>query len=552
MLTHLSIRNFILIRELEMDFHDGFTVITGETGAGKSIFLGALGLILGERADIASVSDPSSKCVVEGTFNIQNVIEPAFFEEHELDYEDVCIIRREILPQGKSRAFVNDTPVGLHILKQLSEKLIDVHSQHSTYLLAHSAFHLSLLDAAAGTNNLYNTYLKNWEVYRKTQSTLEELKSELSKKEKDIDYYSFLLAEIDELNTYSGENEELEHQILVLQHSEKIKSVLSEVSGQLKNDDNDIHGRLIHLVSLLNTITSVFPDISDIPERLRSAAIELDDIASEISSLESSVLSDPSMLFTVENRMNNIQRLLHKHKVVHSSELLSLKEDFAQKLNDIEISNDAIISLEKQSEHEYSELQTLAEELSYQRQQIIPQLEKKITEILSTLAMPHAVFNVSHFQENLLSARGLDKVSFLFSSNKGEEPQELSKVASGGEMSRVMLALKSVIAESSMLPTLIFDEIDSGISGETAKKMAGIFTEMGKKIQLIVISHLPQIAAKAQSHMLVSKRIENNATITTMALLENNQRAVEISKMLGGDKYSDAAYNTALEMLNES
>jgi len=552
MLTHLSIRNFILIRELEMDFHDGFTVITGETGAGKSIFLGALGLILGERADIASVSDPSSKCVVEGTFNIQNVIEPAFFEEHELDYEDVCIIRREILPQGKSRAFVNDTPVGLHILKQLSEKLIDVHSQHSTYLLAHSAFHLSLLDAAAGTNNLYNTYLKNWEVYRKTQSTLEELKSELSKKEKDIDYYSFLLAEIDELNTYSGENEELEHQILVLQHSEKIKSVLSEVSGQLKNDDNDIHGRLIHLVSLLNTITSVFPDISDIPERLRSAAIELDDIASEISSLESSVLSDPSMLITAENRMNNIQRLLHKHKVVHSSELLSLKEDFAQKLNDIEISNDAIISLEKQSEHEYSELQTLAEELSYQRQQIIPQLEKKITEILSTLAMPHAVFNVSHFQENLLSARGLDKVSFLFSSNKGEEPQELSKVASGGEMSRVMLALKSVIAESSMLPTLIFDEIDSGISGETAKKMAGIFTEMGKKIQLIVISHLPQIAAKAQSHMLVSKRIENNATITTMALLENNQRAVEISKMLGGDKYSDAAYNTALEMLNES
>lgn len=551
MLRHLSIRNYILIRELEMDFDNGFTVITGETGAGKSIFLGALGLILGERADMSVLSNESEKCIVEGSFEINGVVEPDFFQQNDIEYDTTCIIRREILPQGKSRAFVNDTPVALHILKQLSEKLIDIHSQHSTYLLSDNTFHLSLLDAVAGTSSLYKSFLKQWDDFKKKQALLAQYKAELSVKEKEADYFNFLLNEIEELNTLPGEDEELEQQILSLRHAEKISATLHEVSQRMKLGEPDIHSQLVQIQNLLKSIADVYPRVTQPIERLKSAIIEIDDIASEISSMITTVQSDPQLLAQSEERMNRIQRLLHKHKLNNSAELLTFGEELKKKLSDIEFDNEKINQMEKECSDDENRLKSIAFELSEKRKQIIPTLEKNISEILKSLAMPNAVFRVRMETESQLSSRGFDKVEFLFSSNIGEPPQELSKIASGGELSRVMLALKSVIAQTAQLPTLIFDEIDSGISGEAAKKMAEIFSKMGEKIQLIVISHLPQIAARAKSHILVSKRTEAQTTITEMKPLAHEQRVIEISKMLGGNNYTESTYRTALEMLQQ-
>ncbi len=549
MLKHLSIRNYILIRELEMDFQRGFTVITGETGAGKSIFLGALGLLLGERADSSGISDPSEKCVIEGEFDISGSVGQDFFDENELDYETTCIIRREILPNGKSRAFINDTPVGLPVLKLLGEKLVDIHSQHSTVLLARNSFHLSLLDAVAGTGKIYQDYVTRWSSYQKLLKTLEDLKSRQNENERDRDYLTFLLNEISELNTFDEENEQLEHEMIILQNAGKIKSVLLSASSDIKFSENNIISQLGQTVSNLNSISELFVEISEIKTRLKSAGIELDDIASELSALEEKIQVNPERMIAVEERLDQIRRLLYKHKVHSSLELLKIKKDFEMKLTQIDQYNEEIDQLEKQSAQLKKELSAMASEISLKRTEIIPGLESEIEKILHTLSMPNAKFGVRNNRTEIFTVRGFDNISFYFSANRGEDIQELSKVASGGEMSRVMLAVKSVIARTQSLPTLIFDEIDSGISGETARKMAAIFEEMGKTIQLLVITHLPQVAAKADIHLLVSKTETAEKSYTHMQQLNDQSRVDEIAKMLGGDNYSQTTFKTAQELL---
>lgn len=549
MLKHLSIRNFILIRELEMDFHKEFTVITGETGAGKSIFLGALGLLLGERADLSGLSDPSEKCVIEGEFDISNSVGQDFFIDNELDYDTTCIIRREILPNGKSRAFINDTPVGLPVLKLLGEKLVDIHSQHTTTLLSRNAFHLSLLDAVAGTGKQYQLFLEKWAAWQKTETSLENLKKKQSENVRDKDYFAFLLDEISELNTFDGENDQIEHELRILQNAGKIKTTLLSAASQLKYNEESIHAQLVRLVSSLGTIIDLYSECSGIAERLKSAEIELDDIASEMSALEEKITVDPDRSALIEERLNNIHRLLLKHKVQSSLDLLRLKDDLENNLTQIGRFDEEIERLEKQSEEFQKGLISMAADISIKRTQIIPGLEAEMEEILKQLSIPNARFSVRNMKTDSLTIRGFDNIAFYFSANKGEELQELSKVASGGEMSRVMLAVKSVIARTLSLPTLIFDEIDSGISGETAKKMAGIFEEMGKKIQLLVITHLPQVAARADMHLLVSKTETEKKSYTRMECLDKQKRTEEIAKMLGGDNYTETAYKTAGEML---
>lgn len=548
MLKHLSIRNFILIRELEMDFHDGFTVITGETGAGKSIFLGALGLLLGDRADISTISDQNSKCIIEGIFDVSAVELTDFFSENELDFDLQCIVRREILPQGKSRAFVNDTPVGLNVLKSLSERLIDIHSQHSTILLSKNSFHLSLLDAVAGTTQDLQSYAEHWSDYQKDLIKIQELREKYERNEKERDYLTFLLNEIDDLKTFPGENEKLDADLRLMQNAEKIKRTLLEAASLIKHNEISIYSQLMQISVNLSNIIQYFTAAEEFSERLQSVCIELDDIASELSLREEKIYVEPSGLILIEERLNHIQKLLFKHKTSGSEELLHLRDEYAVKLSEIDSSNEQLAELEKKSEEKFSQLQSLAEKLSEKRKAIIPELEKNVREILASLAMPHAVFRVENSVSSKLNSRGIDEIKFYFSANKGEEPKELSKIASGGEMSRMMLALKSIIAKTSSLPTLIFDEIDSGISGETSMKMSEIFDAMGKSIQLIVITHLPQIAARAHRHMLVSKKEAGEKTYTVIEKLEQEARIAEIAKMLGGEQYSNTAYETAREM----
>ncbi len=550
MLKHLSIRNFILIRELEMDFHDGFSVITGETGAGKSIFLGALSLLMGDRADITTISDQHLKCIIEGTFDISSIDLKDFFAENELDFDTYCIVRREILPQGKSRAFINDTPVGLNVLKSLSEKLIDIHSQHSTILLSRNSFHLALLDAVAGTGQSHRNYIQQWADYQKYMSEIQRLRDVFDQNEKEKDYLSFLVNEIEELNTFPGEIDKLEADLKMMQNSEKIKRTLLDAASIIKLNDINIHSQLTQIDSNLNSIIQYFAPTEEISKRLHSACVELDDIASDISALEEKIQVDPAELVRTEERVNDIQRLLFKHKLQSAEELFKIHDDFKTKLSDIQLNREQLSELEKLSESSFQQLQVMALTLSEQRMSIVQELEKNVQQILASLAMPHAQFKVVNRKSEKLTPNGVDEIKFYFSANKGEDPKELSKVASGGEMSRLMLALKSIIAKTSSLPTLIFDEIDSGISGETAMKMSEILDVMGKSIQLIVITHLPQIAAKAYRHMLVSKKETEHNTFTVIEKLKQEDRIAEIAKMLGGEQYSNTAFETAKEMLN--
>jgi len=549
MLKHLSIRNYILIRELEMDFHHGFSVITGETGAGKSIFLGALGLLLGDRADISAVSENTDKCIIEGTFNIKQAVEPSFFDENDLDYDENCVIRKEITSQGKSRAFINDTPVNLSILKSLSEKLIDVHSQHTTILLAKNSFHLALLDAVTGTSSEFKTYQNLWGEYKKTLAHIDQLTKATAELEKEKDYFSFLVNEIESLQPGLTEKEDLELELKVLQNAEKIKSVLLETSSELKFSEPNIHGQLSRVLHLLDSITNDIQQAAELSERLKSACIEVDDIATELSALESKISHDPNRLLQVEERLDALQSLFHKHRVQSTEELLSLSKTYSEKIKEAQDHDEQLEQATKIADKQLNELTHRADLISQKRRAIVPKLEEEITNILSMLAMPSAQFKVEMNRTENLSGRGFDDVAFLFSANKGESIQELSKVASGGEMSRLMLALKSVIARSSNLPVLIFDEIDTGVSGETAKKMASIFAEMGKTIQLIVITHLPQIAARADWHMRVIKKETAQETYTVMLHLDEQERIHEIATMLGGENFSATALQTAQEMI---
>jgi len=553
MLSNLSIQNYAIIKKLDVQFGNNFCVITGETGAGKSIIMGALALILGQRADTTVLNDLNLKCVVEGKFDRLNNAElKPFFEENDLDEDEVIILRREILPTGKSRAFVNDTPVQLNIMRELGLKLIDIHSQHSNLELGKRQFQLKVIDWYAGDQHLHQNYSKAYWQLRKLQKqfTLISEQSVISKK--DLDYFEFQFKQLEDAHLVADEQEELEEEQQILTHSEEIKSSLNQVYQLLEGDELSAIQKLKETIHSMHKLTAFFPEAKNLEERLNSQYFELKDIAAECEMLSEKTESNPSRLEEITDRLNLLFTLQQKHRVASIEELIDLRNDFDLKIQTAASFEDELEKLEKQIEGEKVFAGKLAGDLHQLRAQQIQPVEKEITLLLQQLGMPNAVFKIELNATSDFTSTGTDEVIFLFTANKGGRIEEITKVASGGEMSRLMLAIKTVVAKSKALPAIIFDEIDSGISGEIAVKMGDILKQMANYMQVINITHLPQIASKANSHYLVFKNETEHEVFTGMRLLKNDERVIEIAKMLSGENPSAAAIENAKSLLNQS
>ncbi len=550
MLTSLSIKNFALIDQLEMNFSNQFSIITGETGAGKSILLGALGLVLGKRADLTSLKDKEQKCVIEAQFQINTYNLKPFFATHDLDYEDTTIIRREILPSGKSRAFVNDSPVNLAELQDLSEFLLDIHSQHQTQELSNEAYQIEILDAIANHQNLILEYQQNLSHYKSAKS---ELKKVLAAKEtlsKEQDYNSFLLEELLAANLKAGEQTELEAIFEKLNNVEFIKEALDKSLALANEEQIGITQNLKEVKLSLQKIAGLSPEFKTLSERVSSTLIEFEDIAIELLQQADKLVNDPEKLDFVNQKLQTIYSLQKKHQVASIEELLVIQNDLDHKLvvgNELE---NQIQKLENQLAESILILDTMASEISENRIKSVPVLVHQITEILLPLGMPNVRFQIDIKPTQTYLQSGKDEIQLLFSANKGTDFGLLKKVASGGEMSRIMLAVKAILANYSKLPTIIFDEIDTGVSGEIAHKMGDIMKEMSHKMQVFAITHLPQIAAKGNQHYKVSKSTQGENTISELKLLSQEERIREIAEMLSGKDISDSALNHAKSLLN--
>ena len=550
MLTSLSIKNFALIDQLEMNFSNQFSIITGETGAGKSILLGALGLVLGKRADLTSLKDKEQKCVIEAQFQINTYNLKPFFATHDLDYEDTTIIPREILPSGKSRAFVNDSPVNLAELQDLSEFLLDIHSQHQTQELSNEAYQIEILDAIANHQNLILEYQQNLSHYKSAKS---ELKKVLAAKEtlsKEQDYNSFLLEELLAANLKAGEQTELEAIFEKLNNVEFIKEALDKSLALANEEQIGITQNLKEVKLSLQKIAGLSPEFKTLSERVSSTLIEFEDIAIELLQQADKLVNDPEKLDFVNQKLQTIYSLQKKHQVASIEELLVIQNDLDHKLvvgNELE---NQIQKLENQLAESILILDTMASEISENRIKSVPVLVHQITEILLPLGMPNVRFQIDIKPTQTYLQSGKDEIQLLFSANKGTDFGLLKKVASGGEMSRIMLAVKAILANYSKLPTIIFDEIDTGVSGEIAHKMGDIMKEMSHKMQVFAITHLPQIAAKGNQHYKVSKSTQGENTISELKLLSQEERIREIAEMLSGKDISDSALNHAKSLLN--
>lgn len=550
MLKHLYISNYALIDELDVAFPGQLSIITGETGAGKSIFLEALGLALGNRADAGSLQNKTKKCIIEAQFNIKNYALNDFFTLNELDYDNEVILRREINSEGKSRSFINDTPVNLSVIKQLADQLIDIHSQHQTLLLNQTRFQLQLIDSFAGTAADFEKYKKDHSKLSQLQKQLEELIDKEKQAKKDLDYYQFLFNELNEFELNEGDVKSLEDESNTLENAENIKSTLSKAATFLGGSDDNLLSNLSQIKQQLNSVVKFNQAYKYLFDRLNAAQIELKDIYNEIENEEGNLIFDPERLTIVNEKLDKINRLFKKHSVNSVSEILVIKEDIETKL-------DQFNSLEKDIEKIQKEIDALnkscfkqAQEISSKRLKAVPAIEKKINDLLAELAMPNAKFKIQLDQKEQLSSSGIDEISLLFSANKGGEFKELHKVASGGEMSRLMLSLKSVLAEKRSLPTIIFDEIDTGISGDIANKMGNIFTQMANAMQVISITHLPQIASKGNHHLFVYKNDDAEKTRSFIKVLTKDERTVEIAKMLSTGKPTESAIKNAKDLLN--
>ncbi|WP_310993191.1 DNA repair protein RecN [Aequorivita marina] len=550
MLTSLLIKNYALIEDIRVDFNEGLTIITGETGAGKSILLGALALLLGKRADLSSVKDAEKKCIVEGHFALGPYDLEALFIENNLDYEPDTIIRREILPSGKSRAFVNDTPVALAPLQALSPYLIDVHSQHETLAVATESFQMEVVDALAENDSLLKRYKKELANYKSVSEELNELKQQKEDASKELDYQSFLFKELQEANLSNLDQQDLEEQYETLNNSEAIQEALVRVTRLM--DEEQIgtlqtakEARLV--LGRVKEFSSVFEDFW---QRLNSIVLELEDISHEVVNSSEKIEADPEMLFEVNEKLQTLYKLQQKHAVSTVSELLEIESNLEEKVNTTLGMDDAIEALEKQQRKLRQTALQIGSELHAKRAKSIPVLKKKLEERLLPLGLPNAQFKFELHASEDFKVNGTDTLELLFTANKGLAFGALKKVASGGEMSRIMLAIKSVLADYKKLPTIVFDEIDTGVSGEVANKMAGIMHVMSKKMQLLSITHLPQIAAKGDHHIKVYKEDKDNVTGTHLAVLDKEDRIVEIAKMLGGKNVSEAALANAKELLN--
>ncbi|WP_395044291.1 DNA repair protein RecN [Flavobacterium sp.] len=550
MITSLSIENFALIEKLSVKFSDGFSVITGETGAGKSILLGALGLVLGKRADLSSLKNKDEKCIIEAHFQIKNYNLKSFFQENDLDYEDETIIRREILSSGKSRAFINDTPVNLNELQELSNYLIDIHSQHQTHELSDDVVQFQIIDSVASNFDLISDYSNKLKEHKKSKSELKSKTELLHSVTKEQDYNTFLLEELLSANLKSGEQEELEIQFEKLNNVEFIKENISK-SISLSNDEQfGVHQNLKEIKLSIQKIASFSSEYAILNERISSVLIEFDDIEKELIQLSENTISNPEELELTNHKLQLIYLLQKKHQVASIDELLELQNDLDNKVVSVSTLESEINSIEKQIAAIEVELNSLALKIHENRVNAIPVLTNKLAVILEQLGMINARFNIQINQtENYFSA-GKDEIQFLFSANKGSDFGLLKKVASGGEMSRIMLAVKSILSEYSMLPTIIFDEIDTGVSGEIAHKMGEIMKKMSSNMQVFSITHLPQIAGKGKDHFKVFKVINNNQTQSELKLLSADERIIEIAQMLSGSTVSDSALNHAKELLN--
>ena len=556
MLTHLTINNYVLIESLDIDFAAGFSVMTGETGAGKSIILGALGLLTGGRADTGSIMPGAAKCTVEGIFNIDGYDLQSVFEENEIDYEPTeCILRREVSSNGKSRAFVNDSPVNVSALRQIGLRLLDIHSQHSNLLLENPAFQLGIVDTVAGHLDLLGQYRECYARIVETKRQLKELEENLAKRQSDEDYLRYQLDQLDEFKPQPGEDEELKQQQSALSHAEDIKISLSTIDAFLNGDDSDNGMGAIDALrrssQTMQQIASVYPAIEDYLSRLESVVIEVKDIAGDINGMVEDIEYNPVRLQQVTERLDQLYSLEQKHHVGSSDELIALAEDIRSQLALLTDSEDNIKELRKQIDVETEQAKKLAEKLSTGRRKASKQVEKLVSESIMAMDMPAAIFKADIEKTNELQPSGIDNATFLFSANKNMTPRPLADVASGGEMSRVMLALKALTSKQMNLPTIIFDEIDTGVSGKVASSMAQIMAQMssGGNQQVLAITHLPQIAAKGDAHYFVYKEDEGTRTLTHIKQLDQEGRITELAHMLSGNMVTEAARENARQLL---
>ena len=553
MIQHLTIKNYALIDELEIDFSRGMTIITGETGAGKSILLGALSLLLGSRSDLSALYSKDGKCVIEGTFNTAEYHLEEFFAENDIDCESTTIIRREIGKDGKSRAFINDTPVNLTVLKDLGSLLIEIHSQHETLTLNNSGFQLMVVDSCAGSGNDLENYRKVFRSYNQSMKMLEELREQEAKASSEQDYLKFQFDELEQVQLKSGEKELLEKELELLKNSENITLSLSRASDIINGEHDNMLQALASVVSSLQPVAIYHQGVEEILQRLRTLQIELKDVSSEIDSITHSISFDPSRAEIVSDRLDLIYRLEQKHRMQTVEELIALKDSISEKLLSFSSLSEEMDKLEIVCRQQLDNLKKLATKLSDVRRRAINGMEQQVQKTLSALGMKHAVLKIElgSLPEGQFRESGTDTVMFLFSANKGVEYRELNKVASGGELSRLMLSIKSILASLRGLPTIIFDEIDTGISGEVAHKVGNILKGMSKERQVIAITHLPQMAGKGDSHLYVYKNTSGSKTVTRIRELNPDERVEEIARMLSGEKPSAAAKANARELLEE-
>lgn len=548
MLQKLSISNYALIASLSVDLDNGFTAITGETGAGKSILLGALGFVLGNRADTNILFDETKKCVVEATFLLNDKRLKYFFEENDIDFEEECILRRELNPQKKSRAFINDTPVSLQILKELGSQLVDIHSQHDSLLLCNPNFQLSLLDDAANNQTLLLDYQKSFKSYTTKKSELDELRQKAINNIDENDYLKFQLDELLKANLVENEYEELNQKIELLENQEEINRLLMESTSLIEDSETSLLDSVNTLINNVERLGRYMPELDSMAERLHSVKIELKDICSDLNNLQDDS-SDISSLETLQERFDMIQRLMMKHHLNDYPQLLQLREDIKRKVDEFANIDDIVADKEREVKALEKELFAKAGELNKRRMKAKLSFEKDVTSVIRQLAMPHGVFEIKVENTKDLTSNGTDIVTFMFSANKGYAPENMAKAASGGELSRLMLAIKSIAAKSNYIPTLIFDEIDTGVSGEVASKLGDIMNEMGETLQLMSITHLPQIASKAKHHFFVYKTVVDDKTRSNIKSLTREERIEEIAKMLSNSEVTAEAKKAAEVLL---
>jgi DNA repair protein RecN (Recombination protein N) len=549
MLIHLAIENYALIDHLDIDFYKGFTAITGETGAGKSILMDALDLVLGKRADTQVLLDPKRKCIVEATFSVENYGLQSIFEDAGVDYDQTSILRREVSPNGKSRAFINDTPVPLGYLKMLGDLLVDIHAQHATTSLQNPDFQLSVIDSYGDLGSVFSDYQSYFLALKNSRKLLNDLKDQELKSRATLDYKQFIFDELNHAEILPDEQDQLEEHLSLITHAEEIKSNLFLVQEILNNDENSGLDLLSQAEANLNKISLYHPDLEQLTKRLQSDIIDLKDIGNELARLNERIEFDHEQLDQVQQRLDQLYRLQQKHHVGSNKELIDIIANLSNDLNEYSSLENQINSIEIQIREQESELKTSAVKLTVRRKSFFSSLEKEIISSLQHMGMPEARFEIRHFNTQDYNLNGQDVIEFNFNANEGHSLKPLTEIASGGELSRVMLSIKSIISRKRLLPTIIFDEIDNGLSGDVAGRVGDVLSSAAIKMQVITITHLPQIAGKAQHHYSVFKQSKNNVTYSNIKFLDQQERVAELAKMIGGREVTVASLAAAKELL---